>query len=62
MSRMAFIFPIRISVPPSAVPQGEVEWFEPTRPHRRRILVWVLQNRDDIVHRAGINNDTRDER
>lgn len=27
---MAFIFDILISVPPSAVPQGEVEWFEPT--------------------------------
>jgi hypothetical protein len=28
--RIAFIFDILISVPPSAVPQGEVEWFEPT--------------------------------
>ena len=29
MSRIRFIF-IRISVPPSATPQGEVEWLEPT--------------------------------
>src|ERR1039458_1218439 len=30
ISRTAFIFDILISVPPSAVPQGDVEWFEPT--------------------------------
>src|ERR1035441_7690674 len=30
ISRMAFIFDILISVPPSAVPQGDVEWFDPT--------------------------------
>ena len=30
ISRMAFIFDISISVPPSAVPHGDVEWFEPT--------------------------------
>src|SRR5271169_4322198 len=30
MSRMAFIFDIWISVPPSAVPQADVEWFDPT--------------------------------
>src|ERR1700726_2966959 len=30
ISRMAFIFDILISVPPSAVPHGEVGWFEPT--------------------------------
>ena len=29
MFRIRFIF-IRISVPPSATPQGEVEWLEPT--------------------------------
>src|SRR5215472_6619684 len=27
---MEFIFAMRMRVPPSAVPQGEVEWFEPT--------------------------------
>src|SRR5437667_8347556 len=27
---MAFIFDIWMSVPPSAVPHGDVEWFDPT--------------------------------
>src|SRR6185437_5406911 len=30
MSRILFIFDILMRVPPSAVPQGEVEWFDPT--------------------------------